>query len=276
MPELPEVESLVRELRQVIPEGARFEGVELLRPDLRDPIPKKRIERLKGQSLVGIERRAKYLLFRFPDGALISHLGMTGSWRRLKEAERAHATAHDHVILDFGKSGRLVYRDPRRFGILDVHLGGDDIQRHKRFAHLGPEPLDPALTGEAFWESLRGGKAPIKAHVMNQKILVGVGNIYACEALFRAGISPRRRAGKVTSREALRLLAEVRTILHAAIAAGGSTIRDYRSLSQAEGSFQSQHLVYGRGKHPCPNCNTTIRQAVIGGRSSFWCPQCQH
>lgn len=275
MPELPEVETLRRELSEALLEKAVFRGLQLLRPDLRDPIPKKKIETLRGQKLVGVRRRAKYLLFDFETGSLISHLGMTGSWRKLARGERPDKKAHDHLVLDLGEDLQFAFRDPRRFGILDFHAGLD-IERHKRFKHLGPEPLDPLLTAELFWARLRGGKSMIKTHIMNQKVVVGVGNIYASEALFRAGISPRRRAGKVTSREASKLLTEIRIILEAAIRAGGSTIRDYRSLSQGEGGFQNQHLVYGRDLSPCPNCHTPIRQAVIGGRSSYWCPHCQH
>lgn len=275
MPELPEVETVRRELSAILLDRAVFRGLRLLRPDLRDPVPKKKIESLRGEKLRAVRRRAKYLLFDFESGTLISHLGMTGAWRLLAPGEAPDKRAHDHLVLDLGEDLQFVFRDPRRFGLLDFHPG-DDIERHKRFRHLGPEPLDPALTGADFWARLRGGKSMIKTHIMNQKVLVGVGNIYASEALFRAGLSPRRRAGKVTAREAERLLAEIRDILDAAIRAGGSTIRDYRSLSQSEGGFQSQHLVYGREASPCPNCYTPIRQAVIGGRSSYWCPHCQH
>jgi len=178
------------------------------------------------------------------------------------------------VVLTFSDGLRLAFRDPRRFGILDVNLG-NDIEQHRRFQHLGPEPLDENLSPEDFRGRLRGGTSPIKTHLMNQKVLVGVGNIYASEALFRAGISPKRKAGKLTSTQAFRLFAEIRRLLEEAIQAGGSTIKDYKSMTQTEGGFQNRHFVYGREKQDCRICNSSIRAAVMGGRSTFWCPRCQ-
>lgn len=275
MPELPEVETVRRELDERLKGKAVLQKITLLRPDLRDPIPKKLIESVLGEALIQVRRRAKYLLFDFPSGTMISHLGMTGAWRELKVGEKPDPKAHDHVVLDFGRELHLVFRDPRRFGILDFHPG-NNIERHKRFKALGPEPMDPALDAGVFWKLIRRGNTAIKTHLMNQKVLVGVGNIYASEALYRSRISPRRKAARVTARQALRLLKEIRGTLNAAILAGGSTIRDYKTMSENEGGFQDQHLVYGKKGLPCPNCHTPIRAAVIGGRNTFWCPQCQH
>lgn len=274
MPELPEVETVRRELEDVIGKGAVFTGIKLLRPDLRDPIPKKKIEKLRGEKLLRVRRRAKYLLFDFASGTLISHLGMTGAWRKLSVGEMISKKAHDHVVLDFGPDCHLVFRDPRRFGILDIHMG-NDAERHRRLSSLGVEPLDPALDVVRFLTLLKSGKSPIKSHLMNQKIIVGVGNIYASETLFRAGISPLRKAGKIKPDEAYRLLDEIQKTLHAAIRAGGSSIRDYKSALQKNGGFQDQHLVYGRDKMPCRKCHNPIRSRVMAGRNSFWCPVCQ-
>lgn len=275
MPELPEVETVRRELEQTLVGRGVFQKITLLRPDLRDPIPKKLIQKFCGEEVLAVRRRAKYLLFDFPSGSLISHLGMTGAWRCLAPTEKPTKSLHDHVVLEFASNLRLAFRDPRRFGILDMHWG-NDIERHKRFSHLGPEPLDESLTPDMFFHKLKSGQSPIKTHLMNQKVLVGVGNIYASEALFRAGISPRRKAGKLQSVEAFRLLTEIREVLNKAIAAGGSTIRDYKSMHQNDGGFQDQHFVYGREGSPCRNCGTPIRSVVQAGRSTFWCPYCQH
>lgn len=274
MPELPEVETLRRQLDETLKGGLIFERIELLRADIRDPIPKKKISQLLGEPLLAVERRAKYLLFRFPSGYIISHLGMTGSWRRLADGQSASKAAHDHVILDFSVAGRFVFADPRRFGILDVHLGSD-IERHKRFSHLGREPLATDFRAEDFLQLLKGAKAPIKNHLMNQKVLVGVGNIYASEALFRSKIRPTRRALRVTRAEALQLFDEIQKVLNEAIVAGGSTIRDYRSMDDQAGEFQKTHFVYGRQDELCRICHGKIRSQFLAGRNTFWCPKCQ-
>lgn len=278
MPELPEVATVCRELNLWIPTGAVFVGAHFRRKDLRQAFPVRKIKALRGQEFVSVERRAKYLLIHLRRGGFLSHLGMTGEWRRVL-GEPGPLGTHDHVILQFQASPplglfSLIYRDPRRFGLLDV-LPTNNALNHQKLRDLGPEPWSPELDGDGFFQKLKGSSATVKARIMDQSVLVGVGNIYASEALFRAGIRPRRQSSKVKSEEALRLLREIRQTLDEAIRAGGSSIRDYRSALQTEGGFQSQHWVYGHAGEKCRKCNTQIRTTVIAGRSTFWCPRCQ-
>lgn len=271
MPELPEVEHVKRQLDHLIGLPRQVSSIEFFRKDLRFPIPKKLKTLLPGLHLIAIERRAKYLLFKFKEGWLLSHLGMTGAWREITAGEEK--ILHDHVRLNFENGLSLIFNDPRRFGFIDWV---ETLEDHPRLNHLGPEPLNAEFTAETLFKKLRGRKAAIKTMIMDQRIVVGVGNIYASEALFRAGIRPTRAAGRVTLQECERLVAEIRTILLEAIASGGSTIRTYRSADGTEGSFQSRFFVYERKGESCLKCKVTnISSKMIGSRSTYWCARCQ-
>ena len=268
MPELPEVETTRLGLLPHL-EGRRIERVLLRRPDLRWPIPPEVAEQLPGQRIDAIRRRAKYLLLDTAAGSALLHLGMSGSLRVLPAATPVRA--HDHVDIILG-SGVLRFNDPRRFGCLLWQPPGT---LHPLLAGLGPEPLSDAFDGDYLYQRSRGRSAPVKAFLMDQAVVVGVGNIYAAEALFRAGISPVRAAGRV-SRERYRALADaVRAILAYAITRGGTTLRDFISPDGAPGYFEQELAVYGRGGAPCPRCGRALRQAAIGQRASVWCGHCQ-
>lgn len=269
MPELPEVETVRAGLQKLLVDRPVIQKFEFHRKDLRDPIPIKRIRALEGHRIDEVLRRSKYLLFRTEAGYLLSHLGMTGSWRAAQDSDRR---SHDHVAIRFDNGLKLVYRDPRRFGILDW---ADVPETHPRFVELGPEPLSDAFSADLLWERLRGREAPVKNILMSAETVVGVGNIYASEALFRAGIRPTRLGGKVRRDECARLVDVIRDVLREAIAAGGSSISDYVQASGETGLFQSSFRVYDRAGEPCVSCATQIRKQVIGGRSSYYCPKCQ-
>ena len=274
MPELPEVETTRRGLLPHV-EGQRVAHVRLRRPDLRWPIPREVEELLPEQRIDAIRRRAKYLLLDTTAGSALLHLGMSGSLRVLPEDTPVRA--HDHVDIalvgEDGKPGRVLrFNDPRRFGCLLWQAPGEI---HPLLAGLGPEPLSEAFDGNYLFELSRGRKVPVKTFLMDQSVVVGVGNIYAAEALFTAGISPLRPAGKV-SRERYAALAEaVKAILAHAIASGGTTLRDFISPDGAPGYFEQELLAYGRGGQPCPRCGRALKHASIGQRATVWCGHCQ-
>ncbi|MFA9461392.1 bifunctional DNA-formamidopyrimidine glycosylase/DNA-(apurinic or apyrimidinic site) lyase [Thiohalorhabdus methylotrophus] len=271
MPELPEVE-VTRLGIQPHTEGRLLEGARIREPRLRWPVPEGLHERLRGRRIRAVERRAKYLLLRLePGGTLLIHLGMSGSLR-VVPAETPPAP-HDHVdlLLEDGRVLRL--RDPRRFGAVLWTEEAPEI--HPRLAGLGPEPLSPALTGTHLHRRSRGRKLAVKSFLMDPQVVVGVGNIYASEALFRAGIHPGREAGRIGRERYDRLARAVAEVLEAAIAAGGTTLRDFTSSDGAPGYFRQQLAVYGHAGAACPGCGATIEKAVIGQRSSFFCPKCQ-
>jgi formamidopyrimidine-DNA glycosylase len=270
MPELPEVETVRAGLASLLGPDAVILRVELRRGDLRARIPRELPSRLAGQPIRGVRRRAKYLLFETPGAALLCHLGMTGTWRLAPPGDERK---HDHCYLHLTDGRRLAFRDPRRFGLLDLVEPG---REHPALAELGPEPLDEAaFTADHLSAVCRGRTAPIKALIMDQRIVVGVGNIYAQEALFRAGISPKRRAGRVKRDEHLRLVDEIRSVLRAAIAAGGSTISDFRQAGGDGGYFQHDFQVYDRGGQACVRCGADLKSGVVGGRGTVWCRSCQ-
>ena len=274
MPELPEVETTRRGLAPHV-EGRRVKAVTLRRPDLRWPIPPEIREALPGQRIEAVRRRAKYLLLDTAAGSALLHLGMSGSLRVLPASSPVREHDHVDITLD-GRSGRagrvLRFNDPRRFGCLLWQPAGE---LHPLLRGLGPEPLSPDFGGDYLFERSRGRRAPVKAFLMDQRVVVGVGNIYAAEALFAAGISPLRAAGRV-SRERYALLAEaVRRILTHAIERGGTTLRDFLAPDGAPGYFEQELAAYGRGGLPCPRCGRALRQADIGQRSTAWCPHCQ-
>lgn len=271
MPELPEVETVRKGLEEILKQQPVLLRIELLRRDLRDPIPVKKVQSLVGQKVLGVERRAKYLLLRTPAGSLLSHLGMTGTWR---VAVPGDERTHDHIYLHFAGGLRLAYRDPRRFGLFDfVEIGQED--RHAKLKVLGFEPLAESFSGEVLWEKLRGKIVAIKVAIMDQKLVVGVGNIYASEALFRAGIRPTTKALKVSREKCERLVVVIKEVLSEAIAAGGSSISDYEQFSGESGYFQKQFKVYGRQGEKCGVCSTVISAQILGGRSTYWCSSCQ-
>jgi len=270
MPELPEVETVRRALLDILP-GRRLERVEVRRRDLRFPLPGDFETRLQGRRIEALGRRAKYLLAALDDGTTwITHLGMTGA---LVDDQAASNSPHAHIRFSLSDGRHLVFRDARRFGFMSLAQTAG-LPEHAYFRHLGPEPLEAAFDGPELARRLKGRRGPIKTAIMDQKVVVGVGNIYASEALNRAGLSPRRRAGTVTGARAERLAAAIKDTLADAIAAGGSSIRDYVSPSGAIGDFQLRVRVYGREGEPCSccACASPIRRIVQAGRSTFFCP----
>jgi formamidopyrimidine-DNA glycosylase len=274
VPELPEVETTRRGIAPHLI-GRRIESVTLRRPDLRWPIPREVSELLPGQRIDAVERRAKYLLLHTEIGSALLHLGMSGVLRVLPPD--APVGKHDHVDIalesDGSKKARVLrFTDPRRFGCLLWQSPGET---HELLANLGPEPLTDAFDGDLLWHLSRGRKAAVKLFLMDNAIVVGVGNIYASEALFAAGIDPRRAAGNVSRARYAKLAAEVKRILAWAIERGGTTLRDFLNPDGLPGYFFRELNVYGRAGEPCRVCGTPIRQVVLGQRSTFWCPTCQ-
>ncbi len=294
MPELPEVETVRRGLQPVM-EGARIVAVEARRPDLRFPFPPDFAKRLSGRKIVSLGRRAKYLTAEIEGGPmLICHLGMSGSFRIEEEDgastpgdfhyERSKAAAHDHVVFHLAsprdKKSKVVFNDPRRFGFM---LFADERNEHPMLADLGVEPTGNALDGRLLSDLLRGRKAPLKATLLDQTLIAGLGNIYVSEALWRAGLSPRRAAGTIVpangrvGERAEKLADAIRSVIADAIEAGGSSLRDYVHADGSLGYFQHSFSVYDREGEPCrkPGCNGTIARIVQSGRSTFYCPVCQ-
>lgn len=272
MPELPEVETVRSGLERLLENHPSISKVTLHRGDIRFKIPRELPEKLRSQRITSVRRRAKYLLFDTPAGSLLSHLGMTGSWR-ITSSEKFEK--HDHVSIEFSDGRHLVFRDPRRFGLVDLVLPSQEAQ-HPRLKNLGVEPLDEdAFTGQWLFDVSRKRKTAVKTLIMDQRRVVGIGNIYASEALFRAGVKPTKISGRLTLEECGQIVASSCDVLLTAIRAGGSSIRDYKNASGEAGDFQSQHLVYDRAGEFCRVCGTVIKQKVIGGRSTFWCPTCQ-
>lgn len=272
MPELPEVETVRAGLAKLLGKRSSIARVQLTRGDLREPIPKSLAKRLAGQPIIAVRRRAKYLLIDTPVVTLLCHLGMTGTWRVAPPGTERN---HDHCYLHLADGRRLAFRDPRRFGLLDLVEPGGEAS-HRALRSLGPEPLDvTGFTVDHLVAACRGRKQAIKPLIMDQRIVVGVGNIYAAEALFRAGIRPGRAAGRVPRAALATLVQAIRTILTAAIAAGGSTISDFRQAGGASGYFQHRFQVYDRAGQSCNVCSATLRGMVLGGRASVWCPRCQ-
>lgn len=277
MPELPEVETVRRGIAPVLL-GRRLVRVLQRRPDLRVPLPEDMAGRLAGRKVVAVNRRAKFLLIDLDDGAtLIIHLGMSGKFVILKGAAGApdRFAPHDHVVFDTDGGDRLVFNDPRRFGLMELAATGD-LDKVRWFRGLGPEPLGNEFSAAVLSDSLRGRRTSIKAALLDQKVVAGLGNIYVSEALFRSGISPRRSAHTIPGRRAERLVPAIREVLEAAIRAGGSTLRDYVQADGALGYFQHQFLVYGREGQACAaGCGGTIARIVQAGRSTFFCGNCQ-
>jgi formamidopyrimidine-DNA glycosylase len=292
MPELPEVETVRRGLAPVM-EGARFLKVEANRPDLRRPLPKDFVKRLTGTTVTGLGRRAKYLLADLSSGeVLMMHLGMSGSFRVAKDGRartpgrfrypRSEAKAHDHVVFHMSSGARVVFNDPRRFGLM-LLVPRADLGEHPLMKEVGPEPLGNAFDAKMLAAACAGKKTNLKAALSDQKVVAGLGNIYVCEALYRARLSPMRSASTLATKtgaptpRAERLVEAIRAVLNDAIAAGGSSLRDHRRTDGELGDFQHNFSVYDREGQPCPTpgCRGKVRRIVQGGRSTFFCPVCQ-
>jgi formamidopyrimidine-DNA glycosylase len=268
MPELPEVETTVRGLAKVL-DGRRITRVEARREDLRRAFPADLGQRLTGARVTGLGRRAKYGLIGTDRGdTLVFHLGMSGHWR----VDPAEVGKHDHLLIETDEGRRLALNDARRFGSVDL-VATAEIATWPAFLALGPEPTGE-VTGAWLQAKFAGRTAPVKALLMDQRVIAGLGNIYVCEALFRARIDPRKPAGKVSRPKLEGLAAAIPAVLDEAIAAGGSTLRDFVSPDGELGYFAKAFAVYDREGEPC-TCGGTVRRIVQGGRSTFFCPKCQ-
>lgn len=293
MPELPEVETVMQGLRPVL-EGRRIAGVTLRREGLRFPFPHGFAERLAGCRVTGLWRRAKYILAGLDSGeVLLVHLGMTGRFtvfsghgaRNLGQfyfetgAGEAGEGTHDHVVFTLEDGTRVVYTDPRRFGIMDL-FGEAEMPAHKLLAGIGVEPLGNEFSDAYLADRFRDKAAPLKAALLDQHIVAGLGNIYVCEALYRSGLSPRRKARTLVRTRGIdsrltELVRHIREVLAEAIMAGGSTLQDFAHTDGTSGAFQQRFLVYDREGEPCPRCGAPIERLVQSGRSTFYCRSCQ-
>ena len=270
MPELPEVETTVRGLARYLV-GERLVRVEPRRTGLRRPFPPDLVQALTGAQVTGMDRRAKYGLVHLDRGqTMVFHLGMSGRWR----IEPESLGTHDHLVLETGAGHRLALCDPRRFGSVDL-VDTARLGAWPPFAAMGPEPLGSALNPAGLKASLAGRSAAIKLMLLDQRIVAGLGNIYVCEALFRARIDPRKAAGQISGQALARLVPAIKAVLEEAIAAGGSTLRDYARPDGELGYFSKQFDVYGREGQPCTSCGAPIRRIVQGGRSTWYCARCQ-
>jgi formamidopyrimidine-DNA glycosylase len=299
MPELPEVETVRRGLQPAM-EGARFAKVEARRPDLRRPLPKGFVKRLEGRTVTGLGRRAKYLLADLSSGdVLLMHLGMSGSFRVAQDDgaktqsktpsktpghfhyPRSEDRAHDHIVFHMSSGARITFNDPRRFGLM-LLVPRVDLADHPLMKEIGPEPLGNEFDAKLLAAACRGKKTSLKAALSDQKVVAGLGNIYVCEALFRARLSPKRRASTIVDRNgkpnerAEHLVDAIKAVLQDAIKAGGSSLRDHRRTDGELGYFQHHFRVYDREGQPCMDgCKGTVKRIVQGGRSTFFCPECQ-
>jgi len=270
VPELPEVETTRRGLEPLLV-GKKIQQVQVLERRLRWPVPNTLAKTLTGRKLLGIDRRAKYLLFRFTHGTMLGHLGMSGSMRvcDAKEALRKH----DHVRVRFSAQRELRYHDPRRFGfLLWTHQA---VELHPRLRELGPEPLSADFDAQWLAERARGRTLAVKQFIMDAKVVVGVGNIYASEALFRAGIRPTSATGKLSLPRWVKLAEEIRAVLGEAIEKGGTTLRDFLGSQDEPGYFVQNLQVYDRESEACFSCARPIKRVVLGQRSTFYCTGCQ-
>ena len=287
MPELPEVETVRRGLAPVI-EGKRFAKVEVRRGDLRWPLPKGFAQKLNGKTVQGLGRRAKYLLADLSSGdVLLMHLGMSGSFRVGKDSapgtyyhERSKSTAHDHIVFHMSNGATVTFNDPRRFGSMKL-VSRARLEDEPLLRSLGPEPLGNEFDAAMLAKACAGKKTSLKAALSDQRVVAGLGNIYVCEALFRARLSPKRIASTIAERNgkpnerAEKLVDAIKAVLKDAIEAGGSSLRDHRRADGSLGDFQHNFQVYDREGDPCPSCKGKIKRIVQAGRSTFYCPSCQ-
>lgn len=282
MPELPEVETVMRGLQPSM-EGAVIAQAQVNRPDLRWPFPERMAERLTGARVVALRRRSKYILAELDRGeTLLVHLGMSGrmtvSGDPLGQFVHDHpqAAKHDHVVFDMDNGARVTFNDPRRFGAMDL-IDTADLAEHKLLRVLGPEPLGNDFHEDHLIAAFKGKNTPVKSALLDQGIIAGLGNIYVCEALFRAQISPKRKAGQLAAARVAALVPIIRQVLEEAIIAGGSSLKDFRQANGELGYFQHSFDVYGREAEPCKRqgCGGTIARITQSGRSSFYCGKCQ-
>lgn len=282
MPELPEVETVRRGLEPAM-SGQVIARARVNRPDLRWPFPPRMAERLTGQTVLRLRRRSKYILADLSsDETLLIHLGMSGrmliSGDPLGQFVHDHPAPekHDHVVLDMANGARITFNDPRRFGAMDL-MPTSGAEAHPLLSKLGPEPLGNSFDETYLVAALKGRNTPVKSALLDQRIVAGLGNIYVCEALFRAGISPMRRAGRIARTRVAILVPVIRVVLQDAIEAGGSSLRDFRQADGELGYFQHRFDVYDRESQPCrrDGCTGTVRRVVQSGRSSFYCASCQ-
>jgi formamidopyrimidine-DNA glycosylase len=287
MPELPEVETVRRGLAPIM-EGKRFAKVEVRRGDLRWPLPKGFAQKLNGKTVQGLGRRAKYLLADLSSGdVLLMHLGMSGSFRVGKDSapgtyyhERSKSTAHDHIVFHMSNGATVTFNDPRRFGSMKL-VSRARLEDEPLLRSLGPEPLGNEFDSAMLAKACAGKKTSLKAALSDQRVVAGLGNIYVCEALFRARLSPKRIASTIADRDgkpnerAKKLVDAIKAVLKDAIEAGGSSLRDHRRADGSLGDFQHNFQVYDREGEPCPCCKGKIKRIVQGGRSTFYCPSCQ-
>lgn len=270
MPELPEVETTVRGLMPFL-DGQVLQSVITYRPNLRRPFPQDMAQRLTGAQVTGLSRRAKYgIISTDRDDHMIFHLGMSGRWR----TEGGEAGKHDHLLLETRAGHRLFLHDPRRFGSVDL-VGGDPLVQFPAFVALGPEPLEPAFDAKYLAQRLAGRRTPMKAVLLDQAVVAGLGNIYVCEALNMAKISPLAAAGDVPRAKITKLVEAIKAVLIQAIAAGGSSLKDFVKPDGGLGYFANDWRVYGREGESCPGCGGVIERVIQSGRSSFHCPKCQ-
>ncbi|MEM6387057.1 MAG: bifunctional DNA-formamidopyrimidine glycosylase/DNA-(apurinic or apyrimidinic site) lyase [Pseudomonadota bacterium] len=282
MPELPEVETVKNGLRPTM-ENAVIASVDVNRPDLRWPFPDRMKERLENVAVKNLRRRSKYILVDLSSNeTLLIHLGMSGriliSGDQVGAFHHPHPAPqkHDHVVFHMQSGARITFNDPRRFGAMDL-IETAGLEDHKLLRQLGPEPLSNAFNESYLIESLKSRRTPIKAALLDQKLVAGLGNIYVCEALFRAGISPLRRSDRIAGTRLAELVPHIRDVLREAIEAGGSSLRDYRTAGGELGYFQHRFAVYGQEGEQCrkPGCGGKVKRIVQSGRSSFYCKGCQ-
>jgi formamidopyrimidine-DNA glycosylase len=287
MPELPEVETVRRGLAPAM-EGERFDKVEVRRGDLRWPLPRGFAQKLHGKLVEGLGRRAKYLLADLSSGdVLLMHLGMSGSFRVGKNStpgtyyhERSKSTAHDHIVFHMSNGTTVTFNDPRRFGSMKL-VPRARLEQEPLLRALGPEPLGNEFDAAMLAKACAGKKTSLKAALSDQRVVAGLGNIYVCEALFRARLSPKRQASTIAGRNGRpnerseRLVEAIKAVLKDAIEAGGSSLRDHRRADGSLGDFQHNFRVYDREGEPCPGCKGKIKRVVQAGRSTFYCPSCQ-
>jgi formamidopyrimidine-DNA glycosylase len=283
MPELPEVETVRRGLAPALV-GRRLKRVRINRPDLRFPFPENFAKRLQGRTVETLERRAKYLIAGLDNGlAWITHLGMTGRWSVVGAKQQpgdfyyAEPTdpTHTHVVIETDTGAKLEFNDPRRFGYMDL-IPEKELPTHPFFKGMGPEPLGNEFHLPHLKKAFAGKKTSVKAALLDQRVVAGLGNIYVVEALHRAGISPLREAGRISAQRLEKLYHAIRAVLEEAVEAGGSTLSDYAGVDGSQGGFQHRFRVYDREGEPCPPpCSGTIQRIVQNGRSTFWCPRCQ-
>lgn len=276
MPELPEVEIVKRGLEKALT-GASFTSVEVRRPDLRIPFPVNLAAELENQPISAFERRGKYIWLLLGSAKrLVIHLGMSGRILILSPQDQPDIGKHDHLVMDFDNKRRVIFNDPRRFGMVML-LNPDEEKSHKSFCKMGPEPLGNAFSDDYLYKAIQGRKTPVKVLLLDQRIVAGIGNIYASEALFYAGIDPLRPAGSLTRKEVALLVPAIRKVLLDAIEAGGSTLKDYRQADGNLGYFQHRFAVYDRAGQPCPGCECDVtatggvQKTVQGGRATYYC-----